>query len=89
VHHLPCASLSLCRFESDHQIGRRDEAHLPGSMRGEQPEGDRQVRFAHAARAEQDDVFTALDEAQPSEFLDLLTWCAACKGKVVGLERLE
>jgi hypothetical protein len=49
MHHLSCASLSLCRFESDHQIGRRDEAHLPGAMGSEQPEGDRQVRFAHAA----------------------------------------
>ena len=51
VHHLLDAPLSLRRFERDDQIGRRRKAHLPAPVRGQQAEGDRQMRLAGAARA--------------------------------------
>jgi hypothetical protein len=46
---------------------------------GEQSERDRQVCFAHTARTEQDDVLTALDEAQPGE--SWICWRGAALAK--------
>jgi hypothetical protein len=82
MHHFLHASLPLRRFKGNHKVGGRYEADLPGSVRGEQCEGDRQVGFAHATRAKQDHVFTALDEAQPGEFLDLLAGALLAKAKL-------
>jgi len=50
MHDLLHPALALRRLEREHQIGGRGEAHLPGPVGGEQPEGNRQVRLADAAR---------------------------------------
>ena len=51
VHHLLDPPLPLRRFARDDQIGRRREAHLPATVRGQQAEGDREMGLAGIGRA--------------------------------------
>jgi hypothetical protein len=55
--------MPISRLHRDDEIGSRREAYLPTLLRRNQPERDREVRLAGAARTEQDDILGALDKA--------------------------
>jgi hypothetical protein len=56
---------------------------------GLDPEGDGQVRLAHAGRAEQDDVLAVRDEPAGGQVLDPLAVDRGLEGEVEVLDRLD
>ena len=72
VHDLFDAALPVGGLQRDDEVGSAGEANLPAALDRQQAKGNRKVRLAGAARAQQDDILGAHDEPQRCEFLDLL-----------------
>ena len=76
-------------LERGDQVGQRAVVDAPAALRGGDGEADRQVRLAHAGRAEKHHVLLALDEAELVQALDLLALDRGLEGEVEVAERLD
>jgi hypothetical protein len=76
------AARGLRLFQGRDQIGEGAVIHAPAALRGCDGETDREMRFADAWRAEENDILSALDEAELMQTFDLLAPQRRLKGEI-------